>query len=254
MTRVALVDADSILWAQLWLNKDKSDDELRQALDAQISDILTQTKADKYIGFLKNPNEVEFRRRMFPSYKSTRPDAPDWYTSRKDLVREYLINTWKFVYTVKGYESDDSICSVAYAIHTADTTIPIICSVDKDMRQYPGWNYNLRSKELMFSSHEEADKFMLTQILTGDSTDAIKGVPGIGPAKAKKLFDTIGDYNIIGMVYDTYYQHHGDTAKALIDFAENVLQVVMRRDLDYPYELVDVPEYIKGYNPETLFK
>lgn len=265
--RVVLIDSDSICWAQAWLNREKSDDILYTSIDSQISDILTQTKADKYVGFLKNPNEIEFRRTMFPNYKGNRPPTPDWYKDRRDRIWQHLIYNWKFVYTTSGFEVDDAISSIHYdlvinpKLFPAEVVpipqiTPIICSIDKDMKQVPGWNYNPKTKDLSFISGDEAERNMLTQLLTGDSTDNIKGVPGIGPAKAKTIIpsDAFVDGDLVDKVYTAYFYHHGNTARALVDFAENVLQVVMRRDLDYPYELVDVPEHIRRvYNQEDLF-
>lgn len=259
--RVTLIDADSICWAQAWLNKDKSNEELYLSIDAQISDILTQTKADKYVGFLKNPNETEFRRIMFPTYKSNRPATPDWYKDRRESIWYHLIDNWKFVYTQNGYEADDAIASTHYHLNTVPILTPaarvpipkveaIICSIDKDMKQIPGWNYNPKTKELTFIGGDEAERNMLTQLLTGDSTDNIKGLPGIGPSKAKRILEGCGTNP--DAVYAQYLTHHGNTAKALIDFAENVLQVVMRRDVDYAYTLVDVPENIKKYYNPTI--
>lgn len=250
--RVSLIDADSICWAQAWLNKDKSNEELRIALNSQISDILSQTGADKYAGFLKNPDEVEFRRIMFPTYKGNRPPTPDWYKDRRETIWSHLTGYWKFAYTQNGYEVDDVLASAAYQLNieqqvvvngTAVSIVPIVCSIDKDMKQIPGWNYNPKTKEMIFIDGETAERNMLRQLLMGDSTDNIKGVPGIGPAKALKLIpdNTIMDNDLIDKIYSEYFNYHGNTAKALTDYAENILQVVMRRDSDYKFTLRDVP-------------
>jgi 5'-3' exonuclease len=192
---------------------------------------------------------------MFSTYKANRQKAPDWYTNRKPIIVDYLFKKWNFVYTQKSYETDDVCTSVAYSL-TKEGYTPIISSVDKDLRQSSGWNYNPKSGELVLISPEEAERNMLTQLLTGDSTDNIKGVPGIGPAKAKKIveLENMDGQSAYERVVETYYNYHLNLAKGLVDFAENVLQVVMRRDSDYPFILLDVPEQIRKYNPEELFK
>jgi DNA polymerase-1 len=60
----------------------------------------------------------------------------------------------------------------------------------------PGKHYNwmlqrlgkvIREARIYNVSLEEADRFFWTQLLVGDTTDNIKGVPGIGPKKAEAL-------------------------------------------------------------------
>ena len=41
--------------------------------------------------------------------------------------------------------------------------------------------------ELLEISEADADRYFLTQVLTGDITDSYKGVPGIGPKKAEAI-------------------------------------------------------------------
>lgn len=256
--KISLIDCDSLVWAQLWINRERSDKDLLMSISNQMEDILTQTDADKYIGFLKNPYEKEFRRVMFSSYKANRPTAPEWFTSRKELVLSHLIDNWSCVYTINAYEVDDSISSIHYLLANKEECILTVCSVDKDMRNLSGRNYNLKTREVTISSKEEAEMNLCMQLLTGDSVDAIPGLKNVGPVKAKKILTNtyeVESPNLVEIVLARYLGHHNDLAKGLIDFAENVLQVVMRRDIDYPYELVDVPEHIKKvFNPEDLFK
>lgn len=254
--KVVIIDGDSIPYVAAWLNKDKDNDELFSGIDTHMIEILQNTQAIKYLAVIKNPDEKDFRRIMFSTYKANRQSSPDWYTNRKPIIVDYLFKKWNFVCTQNCYETDDVCTSVAYSLTKKGYT-PIISSVDKDLRQSSGWNYNPKSKELVFITPEEAERNMLTQLLTGDSTDNIKGLAGIGPAKAKKLLDSCHDGVVLPReaIMDAYITHHGDIFKGLIDFAENILQVVMRRDLEYPYVLIDVPEHIKkAYNPEELFK
>lgn len=73
---------------------------------------------------------------------------------------------------------------------------PIICGIDKDLLQVPGLHYSwpiIRSgkvvREGIFReiSKEEGMRRFFTQALTGDVSDNIKGIHGIGPKKAEKL-------------------------------------------------------------------
>ena len=67
---------------------------------------------------------------------------------------------------------------------------PILCSIDKDLLGIPGWHYNWNKDSWpTYVSQEEADHNWLVQLLTGDATDGIRGMEGIGPVKAKKLIE-----------------------------------------------------------------
>ncbi len=68
----------------------------------------------------------------------------------------------------------------------------VLCAVDKDvLKAVPGkhWNYyaSVRygiSAKWQETTKEDAELFPYIQTLTGDSTDNIRGCPGIGPKKA----------------------------------------------------------------------
>jgi DNA polymerase-1 len=63
-------------------------------------------------------------------------------------------------------------------------------TVDKDLRQIPGWHWNPdKETEPVYVSQEEGDKFFYTQWMTGDTTDNVWGLWKVGPAKAKKILD-----------------------------------------------------------------
>lgn len=243
--RVALIDADNVPWIGAWLNRDKSDEEMFQGIDTYITDIFINTKADKYIGFFQGSDDM--RRGMFPDYKANRPPSPDWLVKRKPMIIDYLINTWKFVPTQKGYESDDAIASVNHVLPEEYT--PIVCSPDKDMKQIPGWNYNTKTKELIEITKDQAVYNIGMQLLHGDTTDNIPNLrKGYGPATAAKALAEFGNMSPVGTAYIEFVAEYGVFIGS-VKFAENVLKVVLRRDPDYKFELVDVPENIR-----TLYK
>jgi DNA polymerase-1 len=70
---------------------------------------------------------------------------------------------------------------------------PVVISIDKDLLQIPGWNYNpgVRGKggRLTEITAKEADRYHLYQTLVGDDTDGYVGCPGVGTKKATKLLD-----------------------------------------------------------------
>jgi DNA polymerase-1 len=65
----------------------------------------------------------------------------------------------------------------------------IVCSIDKDLKCIPGKHY-LMHKEIMIDvSEAEAMRHYYEQLLKGDPTDNIPGVPRVGEVKAGKILE-----------------------------------------------------------------
>lgn len=62
----------------------------------------------------------------------------------------------------------------------------IIITLDKDLDQVPGLKYNWHHDVRYDIKPEQAIYNFHLQLMSGDSTDNIPGLPGIGPGKAKK--------------------------------------------------------------------
>ena len=99
---------------------------------------------------------------------------------KRQIVRlfEYLealpIKTMMF----DGMEADDLVS----AYHNKNT---VICSPDKDvLQQNIGQHYNYGKAELISVDKFEAQRFLWKQVLMGDSTDGIEGIPKVGPKTA----------------------------------------------------------------------
>lgn len=95
-------------------------------------------------------------------------------------VRDYLTNV-KGAYVVSGMEADDAI-GIASSHEES-----IICTIDKDLDMVPGMHYNFVKKEFYLIDENTAIRNFFLQMLTGDKTDNIPGIPGIGPKKADKI-------------------------------------------------------------------
>lgn len=69
----------------------------------------------------------------------------------------------------------------------------ILASIDKDLKQIPGQHYNWDKDEFKEVSLDEGNLFFYTQVLTGDPTDGYSGCPNIGPKRASKILEIVGD-------------------------------------------------------------
>lgn len=132
------------------------------------------------------PTRHYFRHDLLPTYKANRKDAPPLVL--RDL-KEWSKGEWESR-TKPGLEADDVLGILA----THRRLIPgekVIVSADKDLQQIPGLHMNARAPhEGVFRvTPEWAERFMWTQVLTGDPTDNYSGCPGIGPKKAAAILD-----------------------------------------------------------------
>jgi hypothetical protein len=91
----------------------------------------------------------------------------------------------------------------------------IVCSLDKDLNMIPGlhysWPINRGGKEIrpgrIYEIDEEAGmRCFYTQILTGDTSDNVKGIDGIGPVKAEKLLSFCKNEQQMFMVVSSKYE------------------------------------------------
>ena len=100
-------------------------------------------------------------------------------------------------YVYYWLEADDLLSALSNE-HT------MIYSHDKDMMQIPGAHYVISLNKLLMVSEEDALKSLCFQLLTGDTTDNIPGLPGVGPKKAQGILNEVSvhDYsNVILMEY-----------------------------------------------------
>ncbi len=98
-------------------------------------------------------------------------------------IRAHLIDKHKAI--VSAQEEADDLLGIAM------TEFPdsVLVSIDKDLMQLPGRHYNFVTKEEVNVSPKEAVLNFYCQVLTGDSTDNILGLSGIGPVKAKRALE-----------------------------------------------------------------
>jgi len=100
-------------------------------------------------------------------------------------IRKYIESKWPTTVT-DGIEADDAL---GMAQCTYGPYESVIISIDKDLDMIPGLKYNIMHELNYDITEEEAWKKFCLQVLTGDSTDNIPGLPRIGAKKAEKMLD-----------------------------------------------------------------
>lgn len=185
---LALVDADTPVVASA-LSCQEADEEwvATSRLDVMIDNILSSSGCTSYQLYVSGGHN--FRKDIDPAYKANRPTEPiKW---RKEC-HEHLIEKWGAIET-DGYEADDAVgCEQRYDGST------IICGIDKDLLMIAGKHYQwpiIRKgeivKEGMFYeiNTEEGLRRFFIQALTGDVTDNIFGIKGVGTKRAAKILE-----------------------------------------------------------------
>jgi 5'-3' exonuclease len=153
-------------------------------------------------------------------------------------LREYMQNNYKCNVS-DGEEADDVVGYSHYAMHVRDPESTVICSVDKDLDMIPGYHYNFVKKESYYVSEEKADWYFLRQLMTGDPTDNIVGIPQVGKARAEGVLNYFEDpwEEIVRL----YVQSYGEK-KWYDALVENGRLLWIRRK---PNEMWNPPERIK---------
>lgn len=171
----ALIDADIVAYrVACTLQEDDAEDFVYARAEDLVDQILVNTEATEYRLFLTGKNN--FRYTIYPEYKAHRPkEKPFWL----EKCREYLIANFN-AEVIHGQEADD-------ALGIAQTDDTIICSIDKDLLMIPGQHYNFVKDEFITVTQDSGMRHFYMQCLTGDRSDNIKGIEGIGPKKAEKI-------------------------------------------------------------------
>lgn len=99
-----------------------------------------------------------------------------------NAVKQYYLDQGAIVCT--GMEADDMLGIQA----TINPKENIICTIDKDLNQVPGLHYDWNIGKKFRVRKADADRFFIMQLLTGDTTDNIQGMKGMGWKGAEKMY------------------------------------------------------------------
>jgi hypothetical protein len=126
-----------------------------------------------------------YRNLLNPEYKINRHADPTKRNEFVPVIRKLAIMEG-YAIEADGREADDLMRIWAEQARAAGDEY-IIVTIDKDLQCIPGKLY-LMHKEMMIDVPEDvAMRHYYRQILRGDSTDNIPGIPRLGPVKAEKI-------------------------------------------------------------------
>jgi len=174
--------------------------------------LLEEKNSDRMVMFFDHKGPT-FRHERYKDYKANRPPMPEELAAQipyiHDVARAFRIP----VFDLQGYEADDLIGTTAKKAEKEGYDV-VIVSADKDLKQLISdhaiiWD---PMKDILVNLQDiQATGIVPSQLidvmgLSGDASDNIPGVPGIGPKTALSLIKTFGSMTNLYAQVDTITQ------------------------------------------------
>jgi DNA polymerase-1 len=146
-----------------------------------------------------------FRNELYDLYKANRNAPPEDLVPQFGLIREATRAFNLPCIETEGFEADDIIATYARQAEAIGADVTII-STDKDLMQLVTANVHMydamKDKQIGVPDVVEKwgvapEKMIDLQAMTGDSTDNVPGIPGIGPKTAAQLLEEYGDLDTL---------------------------------------------------------
>ncbi|MDQ3035317.1 MAG: DNA polymerase I, partial [Myxococcota bacterium] len=172
---------------------------------AMMNKLITQRRP-VYFAVAVDARGPSFRKAIYPDYKATRKERPADIAPQEERVKEIAAAYHIPCLAEEGMEADDIIATVVRKAREAGLTV-VIASADKDMLQLIGDGVVMLDsmRDRVYGEDETIEKLGVkpSQVrdylsLTGDSSDNVPGVPGVGPKTAVQL---LTQYETLDGVY-----------------------------------------------------
>lgn len=266
---VAILDLDSIAYAigngvklldetgeprreeGRFVYREKTEQELQESADEILKSILSGCKATHYIGFIKGSNTTDKRKEVHAQYKENRKTTPPiWWP----FVKADLIRRWG-AHEANGFEVDDYVNATRLIVPDS-----IVCAIDKDLLGLEGVHYNWKKQEIVKVTKSEALYKFWSDMITGQSGDSIKGIPGRGVKFVTEFFSHLKEpsssmYAVY--VLGQYIKDFGES-EGIYEFYRNysALKILDYIPLFIPPAPIEVPGSIqqKDRPPESFFE
>lgn len=167
---------------------------------------LMEEKEPKYLAVAIDAKGPTFRHRLYKEYKATRPPMPPDLIDQLPYIKRVIQGLSIKMIETPGYEADDIIGTLVRRGEDRGFRIVIVTG-DKDFRQLISpstslWD-TMRDRYTDYEAFKEEyhiapEKVIDLMGLSGDSSDNIPGVPGVGEKTALGL---IREYGTLENVY-----------------------------------------------------
>ena len=287
MKKVILIDGNSLVYKAYYATAHTGDllrapngkptNALRTT--ANMINKLIQTRKPDSVLVAFDAGKGTFRHKLMPEYKAGRSKAPEELKEQFPLIKEYLDLLKIKYYELEQYEADDIIATMAKLAENQDMKVEIFSS-DKDLLQLvaPQIDVCLTNRgvsnieTITIDNFVEKYSYLPSQVvdmkgLMGDSSDNLKGVPGVGPKTAIKL---LSEYKTLENIFQNLDEQKGKLKERLSENKEQAIlcKEMAQLDLDSPItiNLQDIlfdpdakdvnklTEFLKFYAMNSLIK
>ena len=189
-----------------------------------------RNKSDSKEVFLLFSPDRTFRNDLYPGYKDNRkryrrPAGLVW--AKQAILEHYPARI------CKGWEADDEMVFLAREMNMK------CASVDKDcIHSVPRcFDYYHSRMQWVETPLEYSRKWPYIQCLAGDSSDGIKGVPGIGIKRAEKLLEDLSHpWDLWQAVVAAYREKGLEEDEALLNM--RLVNMMQLKDMDGQMQIV----------------
>ena len=156
---------------------------------------LLADRAPNYLAVVFDAKGPTFRHKIHEGYKATRPPMPEDMAEQIPIIKGILDKLSLKVMEKEGYEADDIMGTLARVLEEKGFRVVMVTG-DKDFRQVITPNVcmwdTMKDKVTDYPSLKatygfEPQKFVDVMALSGDLSDNVPGVPGVGEKTAVNL-------------------------------------------------------------------
>ncbi len=244
MATLQLIDLSGIFWA-CW--HASANEELSAAYDRTMSGVrrLIETEKADHVAVACDFPPYK-RKALLPQYKANREAAPPLAVEQLRKVEQRLRDDGLTVWSVPGYEADDVIATAAHIAVARDMRVAI-ASGDKDLLQCVGPGVAAVSPATLNRYDESGvlDRMGVPPLLvgdllalTGDKSDNIPGVHGVGAKTAAAWLTNYG--SLEGVI--SHASELGRFTQVVEEKAEDIRlwRRVVQLDLGVPLEFEEL--------------
>ncbi len=225
--------------------------------------IVNELKADDHLFVAFDTGEKTFRHEEYDEYKAGRQKVPEELIVQFPIAREFLDALNIKHYEINGFEADDLAGSLAKKAAAEDFDVYLYTS-DHDYFQLIDERIHVKlikkglsdiltlDREALYDNYgfypEQVTDF---KGLTGDASDNLKGVPGVGQVTAIKL---LKEYNNLQTIIENAPLIKGKLGENLLTYQENALKTQRLASIITTVPLTKPLSYYlyNGFDNETV--